>query len=241
MKKTLLIAIISMFFGSFASAEIGLNIGVSAQLGELTAKGEERNSDSNTNAADGVGTQSKTEKALFGTAGFFIEKDLSFLPGRLENIGSKISIGYDNILHDIDLGTQSNVRKASLGASGAAVPAGTNQLNAEVSGFETIYAQLNITDWLYVKAGEVTVDVDTRFTKSGVVSNDYGSSHELDGTIYGVGVQHTSDNGIFFRLEYNSYDIDGKTVVSSGADSTLTAVLKDVSGDTGRISIGKAF
>jgi hypothetical protein len=114
-------------------------------------------------------------------------------------------------------------------------------LNAEVTDFQTIYAQINLTDWLYIKAGEVTVDVATRFTKSGVVSTDYGTSHELDGTVYGFGVQHTSDNGLFFRLEYNSYDIDGKSVTSTGSDSTLTAELKDVSGDTGRISIGKAF
>jgi hypothetical protein len=181
MKKTLLIAIITMFFGSFANAEIGLNIGISAQLGELSAKGEERNSDSQTNAADGVGTQSRTEESLFGTAGFFIEKDLSFLPGRLENIGSKISIGYDNIMHDIDLGTSNNVRAASLGAAGARVAEGSNQLNAKVTDFQTIYAQINITDWLYIKAGQVTVDVDTRFTKNGVVSTDYGSSHGLDG------------------------------------------------------------
>ena len=241
MKKTLLIAFISMFFGTFANAGIGLNVGISAQLGELTAKGEESNSDTQTNAADGVGTQSKTEKALFGTAGIFIEKDLSFLPGKLKNFGSRISIGYDNIVHDIDLGTQSNVRTASLGAAGATVAPGTNQLNAEVTGFQTIYAQVNITDWLYVKAGEVTVDVDTRFTKSGVVSNDYGSSHELDGNVYGIGLQHTADNGFFFRLEYNNYDIDGKSVSSAGADSTLTATLKDVSGSTGRLSIGKAF
>ena len=241
MKKTLLIAIFSMFLGSFANAEIGLNVGVSAQLGELSAKGEERNSDSQTNAADGVGTQSRTEEALFGTAGFFIEKDLSFLPGRLEGIGSRISIGYDNIFHDIDLGTSNNVRAASLGAAGATVPAGSNQLNAKVSDFQTVYAQVNITDWLYVKAGEVTVDVDTRFTKNGVVSTDYGSGHELSGNVWGFGVQNTADNGFFFRLEYNNYDIDGKTVTSAGADSTLTAELKDVSGETGRISIGKAF
>jgi len=241
MKKTLLIAVISMFFGSFANAEIGLNIGISAQLGELTAKGEERNSDSQTNAADGVGTQSRTEKALFGTAGFFIEKDLSFLPGRLEDLGSRISVGYDNIFHDIDLGTSNNVRAASLGAAGATVAAGSNQLNADVTDFQTIYAQINITDWLYVKAGQIKVDVNTRFTKNGVVSTDYGSSHELDGNVYGFGVQHNSDNGLFFRLEYNNYDIDGKSVASTGSDSTLTAELKDVSGDTGRISIGKSF
>jgi hypothetical protein len=121
MKKTILLAFITMLFGLSASADIGLNIGISAQLGELTAKGEERNSDSQVNALDGVGTQSKTEKALFGSAGFFVEKDLSFLPGRLENIGSRISFGYDNIMHDIDLGTQDNVRAASTGAAGATV------------------------------------------------------------------------------------------------------------------------
>jgi opacity protein-like surface antigen len=241
MKKTIILAFIAMFFGSFANADIGLNIGVSAQLGEITATGEERNSDSQTNAADGVGTQKTDESALFGTAGFFLEKDLSFLPGRAGEIGSRISLGYDNIVHDISLGTSNNVRNESLGAGGAKVPAGSNKLEADVTGFETIYAQINITDWLYVKAGEVTVDVSTIFTKNGVKSTDYGSSHELSGNVYGFGVQHTADNGLFFRLEYNNYDIDGKSVTSAGADSTLTAELKDVSGDTGRISIGKAF
>ena len=50
-----------------------------------------------------------------------------------------------------------------------------------------------------------------------------------------------SDNGMFFRVEYNSYDIDGKSVASSGADSKFTATLKDVSGETARLSVGKAF
>ncbi len=43
------------------------------------------------------------------------------------------------------------------------------------------------------------------------------------------------------RLEYNDYSIDGKSVVNAGADSKFTATLNDVSGSTGRISIGKAF
>ena len=50
-----------------------------------------------------------------------------------------------------------------------------------------------------------------------------------------------SDNGMFFRLEYNDYDIDGKSVANSGTDSKFTATLNDVTGSTGRVSIGKAF
>ena len=242
MKKTLIAAFLSLFLFSSANAEIGLNVGLSAQLGEMTAKGKETNSDTQVNAADLIGTQSATEKAIFGSAGFFIEKDLSFLPGGLgDGLGSRLSIGYDNIMHDIGLGTQDNARKASLGAAGAVVESQVHKLEATVTGFSTIYAQFNITDWLYVKAGEVTVDVDTRFTQNGVVDTNYGASHELDGNVLGFGVQKTSDNGLFFRLEYNDYDIDGKAVKSTDTDSTLTATLNEVTGSTGRISIGKAF
>ena len=57
----------------------------------------------------------------------------------------------------------------------------------------------------------------------------------------GFGVEKLSDNGMFFRLEYNDYSIDGKSVTNGGADSKFTATLNDVSGSTGRISIGKTF
>lgn len=231
-RKTLVLALITMFYSSFALADIGVNIGVSAQIGEMTAKGSESNSDSQTNAADGVGTQSRTEEALFGTAGIFIEKTL----------GSRLAIGFSNIAHDINLGTADNARAASLGAAGATVAATTHELQADITGFQTIYATVKLTDMLYVKAGSVTVDLDTRFTKAGVVSTDYGSgSHELDGHVVGIGLENKSDNGMFFRVEYNSYDIDGKSVASTGTDSTLTAKLDDVSGETARISIGKSF
>ena len=43
------------------------------------------------------------------------------------------------------------------------------------------------------------------------------------------------------RLEYNDYDIDGKSVTSTKTDSKFTATLNDVTGSTGRVSIGKTF
>jgi len=46
---------------------------------------------------------------------------------------------------------------------------------------------------------------------------------------------------MFFRLEYNDYDIDGKTVANAGTDSKFTTTLNSTGGETGRLSIGKAF
>ena len=230
MKKIILAILMTFGIFTMVSADIGVKLGVSAQIGSMETSAKESNSDGVT------ATQtSQTEEALFGTAGFFIEKDLAFLPGPF----ARLSIGFDNIVHDLDLGTASNARVASLGAAGATVNNTVHSVNAKISGFETLYATVNITDWLYVKAGSVTVDVDTKFT--GSATSSYPTSHSLDGTVMGFGVEKSSDNGMFFRLEYNDYSIDGKSVANAGTDSKFTAVLNDVDGSTGRISIGKAF
>ena len=228
MKKIVIALLVTFGLTTIVSAEIGVKVGVSAQIGEMETSGKEVSSDGTTETA-------KAEQALFGTAGFFIEKDLAFLPGPF----ARLSLGYDNIVHDLDLGTQRNPRQTNLGAAGAVATATDHTLEAKVTGFETVYATLNITDWLYVKAGNVTVDVDTKF--NGTSTSSYPTSHSLDGTVVGFGVEKSSDNGMFFRLEYNDYSIDGKSVVNAGEDSKFTATLNDVSGSTGRISIGKAF
>ena len=233
MKKLLITVLMLSGIFTIASAEVGVKVGVSAQIGSMETSGKEVSS-------GGTTETSKVQEALFGTGGFFIEKDLSFLPGRLgDSIGSRLSIGYDNIVHDLDLGTTDNVRVASLGAAGAVVNATTHKLNAKITDFETVYATLNITDWLYVKMGNVTVDVATDY--KGSSTSSYAKNHSLDGTVLGFGLAHTSDNGVFVRLEYNDYDIDGKSVVNGGTDSKFTATLNDVSGTTARISVGKAF
>ena len=234
MKKITIAILMTLGIFTMVSADIGVKLGVSAQIGSMETSGQEKNSDGVT-----ATQKSQTEEALFGTGGFFIEKDLAFLPGRVGEIGSRIAIGFDNIVHDLDMGTASNARNASLGAAGAAVAATTHSLNAKVTGFETVYAIVNITDWLYVKVGSVTVDVDTKFT--GSTTSTYATSHSLDGTVMGFGLMKSTDTGWFTRLEYNDYDIDGKSVANTGTDSKFTAVLNDVTGTTGRISIGKSF
>ena len=230
MKKITLAILMTFGIFTMVSADIGVKLGVSAQIGSMEASGSETNSDGVTPTQ-----KSGNREALFGTGGFFIEKDLAFLPGPF----ARLSIGFDNIAHDLDLGTQNNQREATLGAAGAIVASTDHSLNAKITGFETLYATVNVTDWLYVKAGSVTVDVETKF--SGSATSSYPTGHSLDGTVLGFGVEKSSDNGMFFRLEYNDYDIDGKSVANGGADSKFTATLNDVTGSTGRISIGKAF
>ena len=59
--------------------------------------------------------------------------------------------------------------------------------------------------------------------------------------MYGIGFERQTDQGFFLRGEYNDYDIDGKTVANAGTDSKFTTTLNSTGGETGRLSIGKAF
>ena len=231
--KKLTIAIF-MLIGtiSMASAELGVNIGISAQLGTMDSKATEKSTDA------AVADESETAEALFASGSYFIEKELGFLPGPLK----RLTIGYDNMAHDLNLGAASNVRQGRLGTVGqlqTGVNATfTNTVEATVDGFETVYLTARITDWLYVKAGNVTVDVKT--TESMEVGGSYDNA-SLDGKIFGLGLHKEAENGMFMRFEWNSYSIDGVTLANKGADSKRSVSLADVNGETARLSVGKAF
>ena len=230
-KKKITLAVLMIFsFSSIASADLGIKIGVSAQFGEMSTTASEKNRTQNT-------TESKNIAAVLATGSGFIEKDLKFIPIPIIN---RISLGYDSIGHDINLGTQNNVRKSDLrGVDENTIVNGNHALEAKITGFKTQYATLNIFPWLYVKGGTVEVEVKTKFT--GTPTSKYKDTHSLDGTMYGIGFERQTDQGFFLRGEYNDYDIDGVSVKATGTDSVFTATLASVSGDTAKISIGKAF
>ena len=75
MKKIIILTLFVLSQLTFsASADLGVNIGVSAQVGSAEATGSESENSSVTN--------SETEELLYGTGSFFIEKTLGFLPSR---------------------------------------------------------------------------------------------------------------------------------------------------------------
>ena len=72
MKKILLATIFSVFYLTSASAEIGVNVGVSGQVGLFAGSGQE-------NVAGGTGSDNQNEGSEHGEAGWgsiFIEKTL---------------------------------------------------------------------------------------------------------------------------------------------------------------------
>ena len=232
MKKLTIAIFVLIGSISMVSAELGIKVGVSAQLGELDAKGTETSSDT------ARGSASKKATGLFAAGTYFIEKDLSFLPGPF----GRLSVGYDNIAHDLNLGSATNVRKGDLTdvaslQSGVSEPH-TNEIRASIDGFETIYATLNITDWLYVKAGNVSVDVTTKEKLEAGGSYDNVS---LDGSVVAIGYHNQFDSGLFLRVEYNDLNIDGATLKNKGTETKRTVTLGDVSGNTTKILVGKAF
>ena len=224
MKKLLIAILITLGSFSLVSADIGVNIGVSASLGEYEATGSE------TENAETSGKHK--EKMLGGMGSYFIEKELTFLFGLLK----RLSVGYDKVVHKISTGTKDTSRTESETSPGVNTTV-NNKVSADIDNIRTIYATLRITDWLYLKTGSMKMDVST------TESLDTGSAYpdtNLEGDMTGFGVVYEADNGMFLRAEYTDTDIDGKTLTSTtNADNTVT--LDGVEGDQARISIGKAF
>ena len=230
MKKILITVLMVVTSYTMASAELGVNIGVSAQIGTMDANGKE----TSTSAAQ-TEQKTKNQEALFASGTYFIEKELTFLPWFLD----RLTLGYDNMAHDIDMGTATNTMQNRLGGPLDVTKAIThNQVSATVDKFETVYMTARLTDWLYIKAGNVTVDVKT------TEKLDSGGKYDdasLDGTMLGIGIHKETDTGWFTRLEWNDYDIDGVTLKNKGTDAKTSVVLSAISGETARISFGKAF
>ena len=67
MKKIILAILMTFGIFTMVSADIGVKLGVSAQIGSMEASGSEKNSDGAT-----ATRKSNNREALFGTGGFFI-------------------------------------------------------------------------------------------------------------------------------------------------------------------------
>ena len=223
MRKLTIAIIMLMSSISLASAELGVNVGVSGQAGLFAASASEKITNGQTNNG--------TEHGSAGWASIFIEKELTFLPGPLK----RLTIGYDKVMHDIATGTKDTTRIDEK-ADGQKVSI-NQKVSADISNINTLYLTLRITDWLYLKGGEMNMDVAT--TESLGTGSSYNDT-TLDGTVYGFGLSHKSDNGMFFRAEYTDTSIDGVKLAST-TNSANSVTLDSIEGTQGRISIGRSF
>jgi hypothetical protein len=216
MKKIIIFIFSSFFMYSLASAEVGVNIGISGSMGAFSATGTETESDEK-NKEDAVGA------AAWGS--LFIEK----------TIGDRLAIGIDYVPSALESETSEVARRDKTTTDTQTVR--TNKIQVDFTDLTTLYLSLNLTDSLYIKAGAMQVDVETNETLG--TGSEYGNT-SLDGTIIGVGYNTNFDNGFFARLEGNYMDFDGASLTSStNSDNKIS--IDDLQGVSAKLSLGKSF
>ena len=212
MKKYLIAILFGLFTVSQASADVGVNVGISGSLGLFTASAKE--------VADE--THSGSEHGAAGFGSIFIEK----------SIGDRLAIGVDYVPDSLESETTETAKQDKDGSATATDR--TNTIQVDFEDLTTIYASLNVTDSTYVKVGYVQVDVVTN--ESLETGSSYGNL-DLDGTSIGFGVNNDFGDGMFVRMEANYMTFD--SVSATSEDNTIT--LNNLDGVTGSIKIGKSF
>ena len=216
MKKLLVSTFLSLFAFTTASAEVGVNVGVSGQLGLFAASVTE---------TEGTGeTHDGADHLAIGFGSIFVEKDL----------GDKITIGIDYVPESLDTETAESTKYDKTTTDTQANV--ENKVQASFEDHTTIYVNFNINESFYVKAGMISVDVITN--ESLGTGSTYGNT-SLDGTMLGFGYNNSFDNGAFVRVETNYMDFDGASVTSSANSNKVT--INQLDGVTAKFSIGKSF
>jgi len=220
MKKIILTTLLMLGLVSAASAEIGLKVGVSGQMGAFTADAFETEASEKSPKGEAAG--------IIAYGSVFAEKSL---PGSL----SRLSLGVDYVPYALESETTED-SKSDLSGSAARATV-INKVQVDFEDLLTLYASLNITENLYIKAGFAQVDVITNENLG--TGSAYGNT-SLDGTVYGIGYNYDADNGMFFRVEGNVMEFDGASLTST-TNSDNKIDMSEINGASGKISIGKSF
>ena len=219
MKKLILTVFFSVLYLTSASADMGVNVGVSGQAGVFTASGKETNP---TTSAD-VATGSEHGEAAW--ASVFAEV----------SIGDRFMLGIDYVPESLETESVESVRKQTGVAS--AVTRTENKVQVDFEDYTTYYAAMMVTDNLFVKVGAATVEVITNENLG--TGSKYGNT-DLDGTMFGVGYHKVMDNGVFFRFEGNYLDF-GSASQTNTNNANRKIELTSLDGISGKISLGKTF
>lgn len=201
MKKLLIAILFGLFTVSQASAELGVNVGISGSAGLFAASGKE---------VAGK-TVKGNEHGAAGWTSIFIEKTL----------GDRIAIGVDYVPDALESETAESQRSDLVNGNVQ------NKIQIDFEDLTTIYLSLNITESIYAKVGYMKVDVITNEKLN--TGSTYGNT-DLDGQSVGFGVNNTFDNGVFVRAEANYMSFDSSEGMTSGDNTVTLTNLDGVSG-----------
>jgi len=187
-------------FTSKASAELGINVGLSGQLGLYAATATEFDEGTNGTTSGPDETNKESEFLGLGYGSVFIEKTL----------GQYLLVGIDYVPSALETETSETI--VDDRGAGSTSTRQTNKVQVDFEDLTTYYIGLNLGEsGAYVKAGIVTVDVITN--ESLGTGSTYGNT-DLDGTLIGLGYNKDFDNGLFVRAEGAYTEFDGESVTS---------------------------
>ena len=228
MKKFLTIAAFMLFAFTSAQAE-KVRMGVTLQAGYFEATGASEIFSGAHSSGASPGTVNKSTatdgdeaEGEFGYGSIFVEI----------NANDKFAVGVDYVPMALETEETENFQTSTDGSS-----TGTNKVRVDFKDLTTIYALLYATDNLYLKAGYMEVDVNTKETLA--TGGAYGDA-TLDGYTIGIGYDHEMDNGAFLRFETSYMEVGGTTLTNTN-DSTKKVTADDITGASVSISIGKSF
>ena len=223
MKKTLIGLVISMFWIVSASADVGARLGVTGNAALYAATATELDTGSHGTTSDFDESQTQSEYlglmygSVFAEVGFgpmFVGVD--YMPGAIDTEESTTTVG-----------------DKTTSATSTQV---TNKVKVEFEGLTNFYAGVRILDSFFIKAGTLSVDLNTKETLG--TGSTYGNT-TVDGTMMAVGMDKVMDNGMFVRVEGQYSEFDSASLVSSSGSQKIT--MDSLDGVVAKLSIGKAF
>tara|TARA_Y100000389_G_scaffold167835_1_gene173209 strand:- start:912 stop:1583 length:672 start_codon:yes stop_codon:yes gene_type:complete len=223
MKKYVYLVIFLLGFANTSFAEKGINMGLSLQAGVFETSALEKEDDET--------SASKSAEGLFAIGSIFVEKVLP---------NEKVSFGIDYVPYALESETsnheQEDIQAGELESGKSTVD---QKVQVDFENLLTVYAKLNFTDNVYLKAGYMQVEAVTN--ESLGTGASYGDK-TLDGMTVGLGYELDMDNGAFVRLEGNWMELGGETFTATGTDTgDLSVVVDDIDGYGARVSIGRSF
>jgi hypothetical protein len=215
--KKLTLAIL-MLLGSFsmASAELGMNVGVSGNVGIFHATGVDNDiTDGDTRTENAVGAAKYQD--------IFVEKTL----------GSRITVGF-NYTPGTVLSSNTDTNLNTHNEGDATSFNDTNSVQVDLEKMTQMYIALNITENLYIKAGTGTIDV---ITNEVMATDAKFGNFTVDHSVIGIGTGGTFADSFFYRVEANYMDFDNLSATSG--DHRID--LKDLQGAQAKFMLGKSF
>jgi len=218
--------------GNSANA-VEFSIGASANGGVFDATGNEVRSESGSTLAN----KSRTEDLYLLYGSVFGEMHLPDLP---LPVNARVGISY--VPYALESETTESTQKSLTAAQGGTGEADrTQKVQVDLEDLASIYLSLYNDDGYFVKVGAMQGDLVTNESLDS--GSTYGNT-TLEGVMAGVGLERNLDNGMFVRAEVNYTQYDNITLnatTASGDSHSNKITVKDLSGFTGALSIGKSF